>query len=159
MASLDPEQAKSEALARFKKSGPDHVNCAQAVVAYALMRLDEDPEWIAAAGYMGGGIAGTGDVCGAMNGTALSLGIRDLALKERGVEDPPSSSDQLQGILRDFAARFGSCGCRELTGHDLSTPEGRNTFHLSEISGRCADYVEFAIDRLEPLLKDAAATA
>lgn len=156
MASLNAGQAKEEALARFKTPGDEHINCAQAVFCYALLRMDEDPEWITAAGYMGGGGVGMGEICGAMNGTVLSLGIRDLFLKQRGVKEPPSSAPELQKILRDFFVEFGSCRCRDLTGWDLTTKEGRDAFHMSEVSARCADYVSWACDRLDPLLASAA---
>ena len=159
MAPLNAEQAKTEALARFKNPGDDHINCAQAVLCYALLRMGEDPEWITAAGYMGGGGVGMGEICGAMNGTVLSLGMRDLVLKKRGVKEPPSSADELQQILRDFFVQFGSCRCRDLTGWDLTTQQGRDAFHESEVSARCADYVGWACDRLDPLLESAAATA
>jgi C_GCAxxG_C_C family probable redox protein len=159
MTSLDAEQAKAETLARFKQTGDEHINCAQAVLCYALLRMDGEPECIAAAGYMGGGIVGMGEICGTMNGTALALGMRDLLLEQRGVKEPPFSADELLQTVRDFVARFGSCRCRELTDWDLTTQQGRDAFHESEVSGRCADYVSWACDRLEPLLQTAAPDA
>nr|AOS48148.1 hypothetical protein [uncultured bacterium] len=51
------EQAKTNALARFANTGPDHINCAQAVVAFALEMMGADPDLVAIAGYFGGGIA------------------------------------------------------------------------------------------------------
>jgi C_GCAxxG_C_C family probable redox protein len=157
MASLNAAQAKAETLARFKEKGDEHINCAQAVLCYALLRIGEDPDEITAAGYLGGGMVGMGEVCGTMNGAALSLGMRDLFLERRGVKEPPFSADELQQILRDFAARFGSCRCRDLTGWDLTTQQGRDAFHESEVSARCVDYVDWACDQLEPLLLSAAA--
>ncbi len=159
MTSLPPDQAKAQALARFQDTGPDHINCGQAVLCFALLRMDEDPELIMDARYFGGGIAGMGEVCGVLNGTALALGVRDLALIRRGVKEPPSAADSLKGIVRDFATEFGSCRCRDLTGHDLSHPDGMEAFKKSEIRSRCADYVLWACDRLDPLLESAAVTA
>jgi C_GCAxxG_C_C family probable redox protein len=156
MASLNAEQARAEALARFKAPGDEHINCAQAVLYYALLRMGEDPEWITAAGYMGGGGVGMGEICGAMNGTVLALGMRDLFLRQRGAKEPPASAPELQKILRDFFVEFGSCRCRDLTGWDLTTKAGRDAFHESEVSARCADYVSWACDRLDPLLASAA---
>ena len=46
MASLPADQAKAEALARFQAPAPEHINCGQAVLVYALLRLDEDPDSI-----------------------------------------------------------------------------------------------------------------
>lgn len=153
MVSIPAEQAKTAALARFQAPPPEHINCGQTVLFYALLRLGEDGEAITHARYFGGGIAGMGEICGVLNGIALALGERDLILAERGMDAPQTTADQLKAILRDFSDEFGSRRCCELTGHDLSTPEGMLAFRMSDIRSRCTDYVVWAIDRLEPLLK------
>jgi C_GCAxxG_C_C family probable redox protein len=158
MPSVPADQAKAQALSRFEDAGPGHINCGQAVLCFALLRMGEDPELITDARYLGGGIAGMGEVCGVLSGTALALGIRDLTLIRRGIKEPPSAADQLKDILRDFTKRFGACRCRDLTGHDLSSPEGMDVFKKSEIRSRCADYVSWACDRVDPLLESATAT-
>lgn len=159
MPSLSADQTKAQALARFEDAGPGHINCAQAVLYVALLRLGEDPGLITNARYLGGGIAGMGEVCGVLNGAALALGARDLVLIRRGVNEPPSAAEPLKDILRDFAKEFGACRCRDLTGYDLSCPEGMEAFKKSEIRSRCADYVGWACDRLDPLLQVAVTTA
>jgi C_GCAxxG_C_C family probable redox protein len=159
MASIPTDQAKAQALAGFQNEGPGHINCAQAVVRFALLRMGEDPEAIVLARYLGGGIAGMGEVCGVLNGTALALGMRDSFLVARGVEEPPAAAEPLKSILREFVAEFGSCRCRDLTGYDLSSAEGMDAFKKSDIRARCADYVSWACDRLDPLLEPAAVTA
>jgi C_GCAxxG_C_C family probable redox protein len=152
MASLPPDLAKAEALARFQAPAPEHINCGQAVYDYVLLRLGEDTELITQARYFGGGIAGMGEICGVLNGAALGLGMRDMVLTERGEETPADTGDQLKAMLRDFEAAFGSRRCGDLTGYDLSTPDGMAAFKMSDIRARCSDYVTWAIDRLEPLL-------
>ena len=155
MAYMSPEQAKADALARFQAPAPEHINCGQAVLYYGLLRMDEDPELITEARYFGGGITGMGEICGVLNGTALALGMRDQFLTERGIEGPEATADQIKALLRDFTEEFGARRCCDLTGFDLSTPEGMVAFRMSEIRSRCGDYVAWAIDRLEPLLKPA----
>jgi C_GCAxxG_C_C family probable redox protein len=155
MASIAAEQAKAEALAQFEAPGAAHINCGQAVLLYALLRLDEDPEQVMQAKYFGGGITGMGEICGVLNGLALALGVRDLALAEQDVDSPPATADQLKAVLRDFEEQFGARRCRELTGYDLSNPDDMVAFKMSEIRSRCSDYVGWAIDRLEPLLEPA----
>jgi len=157
MAPLPAETAKAEALARFQAPPPEHINCGQAVLMYALLRLDEDPDSITNAKYFGGGFSGVGEMCGALTGAALALGARDLAMTDRGMEPPADTPDQLRGLLRDFSEEFGNRRCLDLTGFDLTTPEGNTAFRMSEIRSRCADYVAWAIDRLEPLLAPALA--
>jgi C_GCAxxG_C_C family probable redox protein len=156
MVSLPADLAKAEALARFQAPPPEHINCGQAVLAYALLRLDEDPDAIAEAKYFGGGIAGMGEICGVLNGLVLALGVRDLALSDRGEQPPADTPDQIRAIYRDFADTFGARCCLDLTGFDLTTPEGLTAFKMSDIKPLCTDYVAWAIDRLEPLLSPAA---
>jgi C_GCAxxG_C_C family probable redox protein len=155
MASMPAEQAKAEALARFQSPPPEHINCGQAVLCYALLRMGEDPELITQGHYFGGGVTGMGEICGVLNGTTLALGMRDQFLAERGIEEPQETPDQLRAILRDFSEEFGCRRCYDLTGFDLSTPDGLTAFLLSDIRSRCGDYVAWAIDRLEPLLAPA----
>ena len=123
MTKVSAEAAKAEALARFEDQGPAHINCAQAVLCFALRLADEDDDLLTIAKYMGGGVAGMGEICGALSGTALALGARDRALVEQGTADPPSAADALRAILRDFGDAYGTCRCRDLTGYDLSDPE------------------------------------
>jgi C_GCAxxG_C_C family probable redox protein len=155
MVSMSAEQAKTTALARFQAPAPAHINCGQAVYCYALLRLGEDSEAITQASYFGGGITGMGEICGVLNGTALALGARDLILAGQGIDAHQTTADQLKAILRDFSEEFGSRRCGNLTGYDLSTPEGMEAFKASDVRSRCSDYVGWAIDRLEPLLEPA----
>ncbi len=43
-----------------------------------------------------------GEVCGVLNGTALALGVRDLALTERGVKEPAVGGRPAQGDRARF---------------------------------------------------------
>lgn len=155
MSSLPPDIAKAEALARFAAPAPEHINCGQAVLLYALLRLDEDPDTITEATYFGGGFAGTGELCGVLSGLALALGERDTVLADRGEQPPADTPDRMRAIHKEFEETFGARRCRDLTGYDLSTPDGMTAFRMSDIRSKCNDYVAWAIDRLEPLLEPA----
>ena len=47
-------------------------------------------------------------------------------------------------MLEAFAREFGSTNCRELTGCDFRTEEGRRAFQENHVAERCRDYVEGA---------------
>jgi C_GCAxxG_C_C family probable redox protein len=152
MTRYTPHQAKEEALTSFRDSGPSHINCSQAVVRYALLLLDKDPQLVTIASYFGGGMGGTGETCGAVTGTTMALGIRDMDLAQPDPELTDRTRARLQELIRDFRTEFGTCRCRDLTGFDLSTPEGHDAFLKSEKRDRCADYVGRMCDALVPLL-------
>ncbi len=82
----------------------------------------------------GGGIGGTGSVCGALAGAVMAIGIR------HGRRDPSERDARAyvltQELRRRFEAEMGHVDCRELTGMDLSTPEGVKRFYASDVPRR-----------------------
>ncbi len=152
MTPTDPRQAKDEVLAHLADTGPDHLHCSQAVTLFALLVLGHDPELTTIGRYLGGGVVGMGEACGAITGAALSLGIRDHHLPESAAHLEPATSEDLQTLVRRFTDQFGSRTCRELTGFDMSTPEGFEAFQQSDAPERCSTYVSWMCDQLLPLL-------
>jgi len=78
-----------------------------------------------------GGMARTGGVCGAVVGALMCIGIK------HGRDEVGQPEDKAQGLSGEFLRRFrdemGSIQCRELTGIDLSTPEGLAQFRASDV--------------------------
>jgi C_GCAxxG_C_C family probable redox protein len=70
----------------------------------------------------GGGMGGVGSVCGAVVGAVRAIGLA------HGREEPSQSRDRAYELTRQvyqgFQQEMGSTICRELTGLDLTTPEG-----------------------------------
>ncbi len=147
------ERAKTSALARFADTGPDRVNCSQAVLCYALNVMGEDCELLPLAKYFGGGIGGMGEACGAVTGAAMAMGARDYYADDKGPDRTAETKAGLQNAMRGFAEKFGSCTCLDLTGYDLSTVEGFTAFKESEIHDRCQLYVAWMMDEIVPLLE------
>lgn len=145
-----PAEAKADSLARLRDQSADHINCAQTVLRFTLLVTGADPASIGLARQLGGGIAGTGETCGAITGAALALGLRDHMAGEAG--DPDASREALQGLIRSFADEFGAVRCRDLAGHDLTTPEGHDAFVESGGPERCAGFVGWMCDRILPLV-------
>jgi C_GCAxxG_C_C family probable redox protein len=79
----------------------------------------------------GGGIGGGGVICGAVIGSVMAIGLK------HGREEPSQPRDTAYALAREFCQRFeeetGSLSCRELTGIDLSTPEGQKAFYSSDV--------------------------
>jgi C_GCAxxG_C_C family probable redox protein len=101
----------------------------------------------------GGGIGNTGAVCGAVSGAVMAIGLK----KERG-----STMEEILGnlaVAREFRRRFEAemetINCRELTGTDLSTPEGIEQFMGSDIPQTvCFPAVGVAYRLVVDLLKE-----
>jgi len=79
----------------------------------------------------GGGIGGRGVICGAVVGSVMAIGLK------HGREEPSQPRDTAYALASEFCRRFeeetGSLSCRELTGIDLSTPEGQKAFYSSGV--------------------------
>lgn len=153
MTELTPEAAKADVLARLADTGPGHLHCSQAMVRFALLMMGHDPDLTTTGRYLGGGVAGMGEACGAITGSALALGMRDLHLPGGAPEEEPRTSESLQELVREFEREFGARRCRDLTGLDLSTPEGFEAFEKSDAPDRCAGYISWMCDRLLPILR------
>lgn len=86
------------------------------------------------ASMFGGGMARTGEVCGAVVGALMCIGIK------HGREEPTQSDAEGYTLGQEFLRRFrdamGSIQCRELTGRDLSTPEGLQAYRSSDVRAR-----------------------
>ena len=54
---------------------------------------------------------------------------------------PTTPAAELQ---RRFVAHFGALTCRELTGCDITTPEGYAAYAAAGGNQRCGDYLEMA---------------
>jgi len=78
-----------------------------------------------------GGIGNTGAVCGAVAGATLAIGL----IKGRG--ETMEEMFSVFGLAAEFRKRFeaekGTIDCRELTGIDLTTPEGIEQLMNSDV--------------------------
>ncbi|PKK82576.1 MAG: hypothetical protein CVT49_12895 [candidate division Zixibacteria bacterium HGW-Zixibacteria-1] len=106
------------------------------------------------AGCFGGGIGNTGSVCGAVVGAVMAIGL----IKERGttMEDWLRLAAVAQEFRRRFETEMGTINCRELTGADLSTAEGREKLMGSDIGQTvCFPAVGTAFRLVMDLLREA----
>jgi len=69
-----------------------------------------------------GGIGRTGSVCGAVAGGVMALGL--VVEPGQTMEEGLAAMKVAEEFRRRFEAEMGSISCRDLTGLDLTTPEG-----------------------------------
>jgi C_GCAxxG_C_C family probable redox protein len=92
-----------------------------------------------------GGIGMQGKTCGAVAGSAMVLSLAATQKK-----DPMMIMKALEAIGRlytNFEKKLGTASCRELTGIDLTTPEGRKTIQTAKVS-KCVPAVQAAAELL-----------
>lgn len=110
----DPIQRASEHFAQG-------LNCSQSVFSAFSEQLGiEENVALRLTSPFGGGVAHQGNVCGAVTGALLALGM------QRG-NTSAVGKDETYRIAEDFIQRFkelhGTIQCRELIGHDISSPD------------------------------------
>ena len=152
MAEGEHELARQAALAGFRDMGTGHLNCAQAVVRFASMFLGLSPDPVVVARYFGGGMVRMGQVCGALSGAAISLGVRDLHFGLSWPDGTSPDTEALQRLFRDFEAQFGAATCKELIGYGTNTPTGYQRFKDDHKYVLCERYVSWTCDRLAGIL-------
>jgi C_GCAxxG_C_C family probable redox protein len=147
---MEMEDCANKAVERFAEG----FNCAQAMLLACSTPAEIDPAAAAklAAG-LGGGLGRQGNVCGAVTGAILVLGLRYGAAQA----DDKAAKENTYRLVREFTARFqaqhGSILCRELLGCDIGTPDGLAQAKERGLFGtRCPMLVRTAAEILEQML-------
>jgi C_GCAxxG_C_C family probable redox protein len=89
-----------------------------------------------------GGIAHTCNMCGAVSGAIMALGML------LGRDGPEDSREELyiavQKLLDEFEEKYGSTNCSELLDCDLGTQEGMEKYLDNDLGVRCREFTEEA---------------
>ena len=93
-----------------------------------------------------GGIARTGNVCGALTGALMVIGLK------YGGSDSTKANDVAKRFLDEFSTQHGSTICRELIDHDLISDSDVEHAFKTGAFDNCDRYVVDAVLILEKLL-------
>jgi C_GCAxxG_C_C family probable redox protein len=133
-------------------------NCAESVLLVVskelgVSRKDADSFIPRMATGFGGGIARNGDVCGALSGGVIAI---SLALgRDRSEDSREPSYRAVDRFYNDFVKTFGTCKCRELTGVDLKTQQGKDTYQSQIHNERCNPIVAWATKSAHQVIQEA----
>ena len=96
--------------------------CAEAVLMAVSQEYDIEIEHSHMAMCLGGGMGLMGEVCGAVSGGALAIGLI------KGPAENQQHFQEIMSLVQDFRGRLEvemkTISCRVLTGMDLTTPGG-----------------------------------
>ncbi|MFZ5989483.1 MAG: C-GCAxxG-C-C family protein [Bacillota bacterium] len=127
-------------------------NCSQAIVSAYCQEfgLDKDTALKISSGF-GGGMARHGEVCGAVTGTCMLIGLKHGGVK---LNDSLSKEKTYQ-LVSEFTDRFkernGSIICRELIECEIMTEEGRKAAE-EKFKTVCPKMVKDAAEIIEDLM-------
>jgi C_GCAxxG_C_C family probable redox protein len=129
-------------------------NCAQSIL-FAFRDESGVPEETAlkiSCGF-GAGMGRNGEVCGAVSGGIMVLGMRHGWVTNDDRTDKETTYFKIQELMNQFALKHGSCKCRDLlNGCDLTTEEGMNSFkendYLTKVCNKCVQSVVEILEQI-----------
>jgi len=141
--------------------GEVRFNCCESTLmridgAHRLLGLDVNVMRIAS--NFGGGLAGWGDVCGAVSGAAMALG---LVYGTSGNESEKEFSEKrkrmrmlTQELMKAFEEEWKHVNCYDLLGCKTRTPEGKTKYDEIKAKGllHCDEYVQWAEKKVLELI-------
>ena len=141
---------EEESLSRFAQG----FNCAQSVLSTYCPQLGLDRECgLRLTGALGGGVAGTGETCGAVVGALLVIGLAHASTEGHDAV----AKERTRGISHRFLERFqsahGSCRCKDLLNCDIATAEGKERARAENLfETLCPRFVAGAVHILGDVL-------
>ena len=136
------------------------LNCAESVLLTLRGQLsckNSDSSIPRIATGFGGGVGRNGDMCGAISGGVMAIG---LAMGRDGAEQSKEPCyAAVDRFYTDFVKEFGSSKCRELTGIDLKARVGSGTYHDRMHLERCNLIVAWAARRASEIIDNTEITA
>lgn len=142
---------KDKALELFS----NNFNCSQAVLTAFASDFGLDEELALKLGTSFGGGARNGEMCGAVSGALLVLGLK---YGHYHATDNDEKS-RAYGIGVEYTKRFkdanGSIVCRDLLGYDLTIPCEMSCIKEKNLFGTvCPEMIKSAVEILEGVLAD-----
>jgi len=130
-------------------------NCCQAVLStYGVdLGIEEEKALKIASGF-GAGIAYMGDICGAVSGAFMVLGLKYGRSRLEDEQAKEKTYELIQKFIKEFKAKNGSIKCNDLLGVDVGTKEGlKKASDEGKFSAICPAMVRDSASIVEHLLK------
>lgn len=140
------------AVAKFKEG----YNCAQSVLFAYADRTGMDPDVaLRISNGLGAGMGRKQEVCGAVSGAILVLGLLYGRGEHDGRERQEEAYAKVRELIEKFESEHGTVNCRELLGGCvLLSPEGQKRFQSEKLIERCHGFVAAAVGTIEGLSAD-----
>ncbi|MDO7788089.1 C-GCAxxG-C-C family protein [Desulforamulus aquiferis] len=128
--------------------------CSQAVLSTFSTDLGLDKETaLKVSGAFGGGMARMGEVCGAVTGAYMVIGLKYSSTRAEDSGFREKTYQLVKLFNDDFSSRNGSIKCKELLGCDISTSEGLQRARDQKLfSSVCPNLIRDAANLLEKIL-------
>ena len=130
-------------------------NCSQSVFAAFAQPLGIDEKAAGAIATNLGTGCRTGNVCGAVSGALMALGLYEGHTTPESSEEKDRAYEISREFVRRFEAEKGTTVCSELLGGNPSVPEDRKMLRESgKFSRLCPSFVELSASILQDYLEE-----
>lgn len=130
-------------------------SCSQAILSIygAQFGLNREVA-LRVSGAFGGGMGRMGEICGAVTGAFMVIGLKHGRIRAEDVQTKEKVYSLVKEFVDKFKFRNGSITCRELLGCDISTPEGMKLAEEKNlIPTLCPKFVQDAAEIIEQILE------
>jgi C_GCAxxG_C_C family probable redox protein len=129
-------------------------NCAQSIVSAYCAEYGMDIDLaLKIATSFGGGMAHTGEACGAVTGALMVIGLRYGRTEVNDIQTKDRNASLVKEFTSEFRKRNGSLRCTDLLGLDLGTEEGLKKARETNLTRTiCPKFLNDAVEILEKIL-------
>lgn len=133
----------------------NNFNCSQAVLTAFAPDFGLDEKLALMLGTSFGGGARNGEMCGAVSGALMVLGLRYGHYNASDNEQKARAYSIAVEYTKRFKEANGSIVCRELLGHDLTKPDEMACIKEKGLFGKvCPKMIKSAAEILESVFED-----
>ena len=145
------EDRKERAVEYFSRN----FNCSQSVLAAYAVEHGLDEKLALKLGTCLGGGARKGELCGAVSGALMALGLFYGHSESSDSEAKAKAYAMTNEFMDRFIRKNGSVVCRELLKYDMSIPEERKMIVEKNLfSTVCPEMIRSAVEILDELLEN-----
>lgn len=129
-------------------------SCTQAMLSTYGLEFGLDHEIaLKIAGAFGGGMGRMGEICGAITGAFMVIGLKYGNTSAEDSQAKEKTYSLVKEFVDSFKSRNDSIVCRELLGCDISTPEGMELAKEKNLfTTLCPKLVSDAAEIIEQIL-------
>ncbi len=133
----------------------NNFNCSQAVLTAFAADFGIDEELALKLGTQFGGGARNGEMCGAVSGALMVLGLKYGHYQADNIEQKSRAYSIASEYTRRFKDKNGSIVCRDLLGYDLTKPEDMACIKERNLFGEvCPKMIRSAVEVLEEIFAE-----
>lgn len=128
-------------------------NCAHSVLLAFAPEFGMKQDMARVAAVFGGGVARSGETCGAVTGALMVLGLKHGMIDAADQESKGKSYALAKELMARYKERRGTVMCKDLLGYDISTPEGMQAIKEQKLGAKlCTGIIQDAVELLEEYL-------